>query len=69
MAASFLGRVASDALGLSDIGTIISPGDFDKSEGNDYILKEDGERIFFIIKSKTDEYVFTNYGLVHIDLA
>lgn len=67
MAASFLGRVASDALGLSDIGTIISPGDFDKSEGNDYILKEDGERIFFIIKSKTDEYVFTNYGLVHID--
>ncbi len=67
MAAGFLGKVASDALGLSDIGTIISPVDFDKVEGSAYVLKEDGERIFFVIKSKTDEYVFTNYGLVHID--
>lgn len=65
--ANFLGRVASDTLGLSDIGKIISPQDFDKVDGDDYILQEDGERIFCVIKSKTDEYVFTNYGLVHVD--
>ena len=67
MAGGFLGRVASDTLGLSDIGKIISPQDFDKVDGDDFILQEDGERIFCVIKSKTDEYVFTNYGLLHVD--
>ena len=67
MAGGFLGRVASDTLGLSDIGKIIAPQDFDKVDGDDYILQEDGEKIFFVIKSKTDEYVFTNYGLIHVD--
>ena len=67
MAGGFLGRVASDTLGLSDIGKIIAPQDFDKVEGDDYILQEDGERIFYVIKSKTDEYVFTNYALIHVD--
>lgn len=67
MAANFLGRVAADTLGLSDIGKIISPQDFDKVDGDDYILQEDGEKIYFVIKSKSDEYVFTNYGLIHVD--
>lgn len=67
MAGGFLGRVAADTLGLSDIGKIISPQDFDKVDGDDFILQEDGEKIFFVIKSKTDEYVFTNYGLIHVD--
>ncbi|MDO7203948.1 PH domain-containing protein [Paraclostridium bifermentans] len=30
-------------------------------------MHEDGEKIFFVIKSKSDEYVFTNRGLLHVD--
>lgn len=67
MAGGFLGRVASDTLGLSDIGKIIDVQDFDKVDGDDFILQEDGEKIYYVIKSKTDEYVLTNYGLIHVD--
>ena len=67
MAGGFLGRVAADTLGLSDIGKIIAPQDFDKVDGDDFVISEDGEKIYFVIKSKTDEYVFTNYGLIHVD--
>ncbi|MBE6023081.1 MAG: hypothetical protein E7231_07595 [Cellulosilyticum sp.] len=67
MAGGFLGRVAADTLGLSDIGKIIDVQDFDKVDGDDFILQEDGEKIYYVIKSKTDEYVFTNYGLIHVD--
>lgn len=67
MAGGFLGRVASDTLGLSDIGKIIDVQDFDKVDGDDFIIHEDGEKIYYVIKSKSDEYVFTNYGLIHVD--
>ena len=30
-------------------------------------MHEDGEKIYFVIKSKTDEYVFTNRGMIHVD--
>ena len=60
-------KVASDTLGLSDIGKIIAPEDFDKVAGDDYIFHEDDKHIYFVIQSKTDEYVFTNYGLLHVD--
>ena len=65
--AGIFGKLAADTLGLSDIGTIISQKDFDKVDGDDYIMHEDGEKIFFVIKSKSDEYVFTNRGLLHVD--
>lgn len=67
MAGNLFGRMAADTLGLSDIGKIIAPTDFDKVDGDDYIMHEDGEKIFFVIKSKSDEYVFTNRGLLHVD--
>ena len=67
MAGNFFGKVAADTLGLSDIGKIIEPRDFDKVDGDDYIMNEDGEKIYFVIKSKSDEYVFTNRGLIHVD--
>ncbi|MEG0844610.1 MAG: PH domain-containing protein [Romboutsia sp.] len=67
MAGNLFGRMAADTLGLSDIGKIISPVDFDKVDGDDYIMHEDGEKIFFVIKSKSDEYVFTNRALLHVD--
>ncbi|GAL07241.1 PH domain-containing protein [Photobacterium aphoticum] len=62
-----LKRFASEALGLSDIGKIISPQDYDKVDADDYIFHEDNEKIFFLIKSKKDEYCFTNRALLHVD--
>lgn len=67
MAGNIFGKLAADTLGLSDIGKIISQKDFDKVDGDDYIMHEDEEKIFFVIKSKSDEYVFTNRGLLHVD--
>ncbi|MGG3916094.1 PH domain-containing protein [Rossellomorea vietnamensis] len=61
------GKVASDVLGLSDIGTVIKPQDYDKADSDDYIMHEDGEKIYFLINSKSDEYCFTNKALIHLD--
>ncbi|KGR79953.1 PH domain-containing protein [Ureibacillus manganicus] len=60
-------KLAADALGLSDIGKVIEPQDYDKTESDDYVLYEKGEKIYFIIKTKADEYCFTNYALIHVD--
>lgn len=60
-------KLAAEALGLGDIGKIIPSQDYDKVDSDDYILSEDQERIFFLIKSKRDEYCFTNRALIHID--
>ncbi|MBS4189315.1 PH domain-containing protein [Bacillus sp. FJAT-49705] len=60
-------RVAADVLGLSDIGSVINPTDYDKVDADDYVLHEDNEKIYFLIKSKTDEYCFTNKALIHLD--
>jgi hypothetical protein len=60
-------KLAADALGLSDIGVVIGPADYDKVDADDYLFHEDKEKIFFLIKSKKDEYCFTNLALVHVD--
>lgn len=60
-------KIAAEALGLSDIGIIVSPAEFHKVDADDYLFHEDGEKIFFLIKSKKDEYCFTNFGLIHVD--
>jgi hypothetical protein len=60
-------KLASEALGLSDIGVIVPSSDYDKVDADDYLFSEDGEKIFFLIKSKKDEYCFTNLGLIHVD--
>ncbi|BDD08829.1 hypothetical protein FUAX_12610 [Fulvitalea axinellae] len=60
-------KLASDVMGLSDIGKIISPEDYDKVASDDYVMHEDDEKIYFLIKSKTDEYCFTNTALIHLD--
>lgn len=60
-------RIAAEALGLSDIGAIIQPKDFGSVDADDYLFHEDGEKIFFLIKSKKDEYCFTNLALIHVD--
>lgn len=60
-------NLASDALGLSDIGKIIPPSQFNMTDIDDYIFHEDNERIYFVIKSKMDEYCFTNVAFIHLD--
>lgn len=60
-------KLASDALGLSDVGTIISPSDYDKTDADDYVMHEDDEKIYFLIKTKADEYCFTNLAIIHVD--
>ncbi len=60
-------RLAAEALGISDIGVIVTPADYSKVDADDYLFSEDGEQIFFLIKSKKDEYCFTNLALIHVD--
>jgi hypothetical protein len=60
-------KIAAEALGISDIGIVVSPQDYDKVDSDDYLFHEDGEKIFFLIKSKKDEYCFTNLSLIHVD--
>ena len=60
-------KLAAEALGISDVGIIVSPGDYNKVDADDYLFHEDGEKIFFLIKSRKDEYCFTNLGLTHVD--
>lgn len=59
--------LAADALGLSDIGKIIPPEQFHQTDIDDYIFHEDNEQIYFVIKSKSDEYCFTNIAFIHLD--
>lgn len=59
--------LASDALGLSDIGKIIPPSQFHQTDIDDYVFHEDNEKIYFVIKSKSDEYCFTNLAFIHLD--
>ncbi|WP_366249274.1 PH domain-containing protein [Terribacillus aidingensis] len=60
-------KLASDALGLSDIGKIIPPSDYDKTDADDYVMNEDNEKIYFLIKTRQDEYCFTNLAIIHVD--
>ena len=60
-------KFAAEALGLSDIGVIIEAKDFDKVDADDYLFHEDQEKIYFLIKSRKDEYCFTNLALIHVD--
>jgi len=60
-------RIAAEAMGLSDIGVIVPPSDYAMVDADDYLFHEDGEKIYFLIKSKKDEYCFTNLALIHVD--
>ncbi|MEG0040208.1 MAG: PH domain-containing protein, partial [Massilia sp.] len=60
-------RMAAEALGISDIGVIVGPADYGNVDADDYLFTEDGEQIFFLIKSKKDEYCFTNTAFIHLD--
>ena len=36
-------KFAAEALGISDIGVIVSPVDYDKVDADDYLFHVDGE--------------------------
>ncbi|MFF2483213.1 PH domain-containing protein [Paenibacillus sp. NPDC058071] len=61
------GKVAADLLGISDIGAVITPENYNKVDSDDYVMHEDNEKIYFLIKSKSDEYCFTNQAFIHLD--
>jgi hypothetical protein len=61
------GKIAADVLGLSDVGSVIHPDNYNKVDSDDYVMHEDNEKIYFLIKSKADEYCFTNQALIHLD--
>lgn len=61
------GKLAAEALGISDVGIIVPAADYAKVDADDYLFHEDNEKIFFLIKSKKDEYCFTNLALIHVD--
>ena len=46
-------KVAADALGLSDLGTIIKPQDYDKVDSDDYVMHEEQEKVYFRGNDKT----------------
>ena len=60
-------KVTSEALGTSDICQVISPVDFAASPSIAYLLTVDGEQPYFILRSKKDEYCFTDRAMVHLD--
>ncbi len=60
-------KMAAEALGISDIGAVIAPENYDKVDSDDFLFHEDAERIYFLIKSKRDEYCFTNFAFIHVD--
>ena len=41
--------------------------DYDKTDADDFILHEIDEKIYFLIKTKADEYCFTNRAIIHVD--
>ena len=59
-----LKKFAADALVIIDIGKIISPSDYDKVMADDFIMDEDEEKIFFLIKSKTDGLMIFPISLI-----
>lgn len=61
------GDMASDALGTSEICEVIDPSNYSDTIADAFVLKEDGEKIHFLLKSKEDEYCFTNYALLQVE--
>jgi hypothetical protein len=44
-------KLAADALGLSDIGVVIGPADYDKVEADDYLFHEELKDIYKALTS------------------
>ncbi|MBH9788059.1 hypothetical protein FE576_22520 [Clostridioides difficile] len=60
-------KIAADALVLSDIGVVVPREDYDKTDADVFLLHEIDDKIYFLIKTKADEYCFTNRAIIHVD--
>jgi hypothetical protein len=62
-----LGRALAEATGTADICAVLKPADFPSADSYRYLLHEDGEMPFFVLKSKQGEYTFTDRAFVVLD--
>ncbi len=62
-----LGRALAEATGTADICAVIKPTEFHTVDSFRYLLHEDGETPFFVLKSKQAEYCFTDRAVVMLD--
>lgn len=58
---------AAELLGRADICDVLRPAEFAEAASTSYLLTEDGETPLFVLRSKQDEYAFTDRALVHLD--
>ncbi len=60
-------NVSSDRSDEAEPGWMVTPEDYESTESNRYVLHEDGEQIYCLIKSNSDEYCFTNFAFIHLN--
>lgn len=61
-----IGKITNKMFGLSHLGRFLTSEELQKSYANGYIL-DDTERIYYLIKTETDEFCFTNCAFIHIE--
>ncbi len=62
-----LKNLAADAFGLSDLGKIIGKDEYGSTDIDEYVFHEDDEKIYVLVRSKADEYCFTNTAFMHLN--
>lgn len=61
-----LNKIASSILGFSKLGVFISGDELVHTDSSNYTI-DHLEDIYYLIKTKTDEYCFTNRAVIHVD--
>lgn len=61
-----LNKIASSILGFSKLGVFISGDELVDTDSSNYTI-DHLEDIYYLIKTKTDEYCFTNRAIIHVD--
>jgi hypothetical protein len=64
---SALAGAASAAAGTADVCEFLRPPQFASAQSASFVDAEAGERIFAVLRCKTDEYCFTDIALLHLD--
>lgn len=58
---------AAEISGTADITSVVRPSEFGQAESLMFVFTEDGETPQFILRSKRDEYCWTDRAFVHLD--
>lgn len=59
-------KITNKMFGLSHLGMFVSRNEWESTYSNDYVLDK-LEEIYYLIKTKTNEYCFTNRALICLD--